>query len=93
MNDRSNTSYDPDEGPKANYVERLLDEADYRRDERKDREMEAAMERDEARIDRHGRTNICECGAHNVWSKGDNMWRCSADLAKFKALYGTEYPL
>lgn len=40
MNDRSNTSYDPDEGPKDNYVERLLDEADYRRDERKEREME-----------------------------------------------------
>jgi hypothetical protein len=30
-----------------NYVERMLDRADYLRTERKDREMEAAMERDE----------------------------------------------
>ena len=88
MNDKSDTSYDPDECPKTNYMERLLDEADYRRDERKDREIEAAMHRVDNRIDKNGRNQTCECGAISVWSKRWDMWVCSDDLTRYKALYG-----
>lgn len=41
------TCYEPDVDPKSNYAERMIDRADRLRDERKDREWEAAMEKSE----------------------------------------------
>lgn len=84
-------NHDPDDCPKTRDYEALIDRADWARTERKDREMEAAMERDEAAkaiIDKNGRSDVCECGAPNVWSTRFDMWVCTADLETYKARYG-----
>lgn len=39
------TYHDPEDCPKTSGMEHFLDHADYLRDERKDKEMEAAMDR------------------------------------------------
>jgi hypothetical protein len=38
-------------------------------------------------IDKHGRNHTCECGLTNIWSPRFDMWMCSGNLAKYKALY------
>jgi hypothetical protein len=48
LGDRYNMQETPEShDPADNYIERMLDRADYLHDERRDREMEAAMERSE----------------------------------------------
>ena len=80
----------------TDHYEKLLDRADHERTERKDREMEAAMQRDEnvkTFFDEHARTKCSDCGEKNVWSPRYQMWLCSKTVAKYEAVYGEPFPL